>query len=431
MIEKTKLPVYSVQIVGQGYAPLLAAITLKKRHPLKFHIEVLSSPLEDTQKLTSTGNYFREFHNWLDINEHKFLRATKADLQHAINIKSDGDIGYFSESPTGLMIENTRFQHLFNYAAAQEDQYHDYNLGIKVHKNGRFTPPSNNKKSLFNQLTYGYIFQDQAYYHFLLSEAQALDIKITPSPTAPSLSADLTIFTDVPRADKKKYYQPLLKGLSSETHYEKGPHHGSTIHLKPELRHDLKHNGINENTVYSAQANQSSFGYHEKSFHGKTLLLGSAYADLPGLIIDPVFSLQSQLMSFCKLSRLTTSAAQAQIFNRNTQREIQSLAEIDEAVMYAANLGNINYTPETLHRIKLFSASGSITQIDGGYMTECTWLSLLYAILGRPKSFPAPAEALSRNDMRQRLAKVKKTISEAANKPPLYTNFLHSTQKDN
>lgn len=418
---------HTIQIIGESYAPLLAAIALKKQYPLEAQIEVLSSRPENTQKLTSTGNYFREFHNWLGINEYKFIRQTKADLQYAIEIKNNSDTNYFSECPTGFMLNNTRFQHLFNYASEQSESFDNFNLGIAIHKEGRFTPPSNNNKSIFHQLTYGYIFNDETYYDFLYTEAQSLGISITPRTSPQKLTADLKIVTDAPR----KYSRALFDGITRETNYTKATTRGSAIQLAPELKHKVQHKGVRESRIYSTDASRATFGHQEQSFDGKTLLLGSAYADLPGLIIDPVFLLQSQLMSLCKLSRLTTSAAQAQIFNRNSQRQIHSLAEIDEAIIYASNLGNIKYTPETLHRIRLFSTSGSITQSDGSCMTESTWLSLLYAILDRPKSFPAAVEALALNDMRQKLAQVKKTISEAANKPPLYANFINSIQKDN
>lgn len=440
-----------VVVSGAGYAPLLCAIALKKKVAPFSSIDIQVALTSNEQQIFSSSSSLVDFHQWLGISEVDFIQKTQSGLLLATQIENKGTAELFSETPTGLMVNRTRFQHLYCKAKENNDCFSNYNIAVALYKEERFTPPSPNPKSIFHNLAYSYVTSAVAYEKYLLALAHSLHIEVheNSSIQKPSSSqhkqvfklsekihhADLVITTNAEKYspnDCNTPFEGLAEAHQSFDSNDIGNNTGCHLQLScKSIIKTLSLNKKNTKTTIIEQLGNQTYKYRNKAISDNNIVyLGEAYAKLPHLIIDRCYLLQSQIMRLCKLwpahnnaSKLTT------IYNRDTLREAQMLCKVDRILCHQAFPDRVKLKNIDTHTIELFKSSGSIAIDEGDCLDENTWLSLLFALGLKPNNYALSADTLIDSEAKQQLVKIKNAINNAAKKPLNYRVFLDNLNK--
>lgn len=438
-----------VHIHGNGYAPLLVAISLKRSFPaLARSISVSLAPAEQTARALTSFSEMGAFNRQLKISEQSFIKSCRASFHMAIKYSGLAEGQYFSESDYGAMWERTQFHQLYHiYRAAHLCTYDEFCLAALLAKKNNFARPGEQRGFPFATLRYGYQLDDAIYCQVLLAVAKTLGIHVYQAQVNAvdihagqllsltmngGLQQHAEAFIDCSASrDIVQYTHPAAVVISAiPTWQRQDTHRADALPVLPsasELLFNQPDKSITKIAGLRTGQYQSQFRFSlsndlplaanhlSQSWRNNTLALGEASVQLPNLLIDQHSLLQRQLLKLIAMGALTDAGPGIkQLFNRACEQDLEQLVDIDNMHIAKLLANNSLLTMRNQQRVALFESAGSLYEIDNEILSAKHWLALMMALGHKQQAADVKALRLSPAQINRQLTALRANILRAS-----------------
>lgn len=448
---------HTIHIIGDSFVAPLAAMTLGRKIPTTAkQIRVTLTNLRHYGTLCAFSD-IKMFHDALGLSEPVFMRGTNACYNLCAHVIGPASDGIFSDSDYGFMVAGAQFHQLF--AKLKRKHRHllieDFCLPAVLAKNNKFAPPNNTKKSIFNNINYGYNFSEAQYFSVIKTLAESLNISFE-NKTIASINCNQdgisqVIFTDGESANADLFIDCTEAGtLISEL-----TGHSNLQNLIPNWHLELQNNEVfsenpppmfsinlstlskkvQKDSVMRNQQHRKSFAFtgephhsariHNRAWTQNCIALGEAYAKLPNILLDRHHLPQSQLLQLIDISSTTPpSDAVKDVFNRASERAVTQLIDIDNLLIHELMPDKVELSKANSERLKLYQLNGSTRATENSIIPDSHW-PILFSILGYNQSGNDAFSNLITNDFcEKQLSSMFKLTKEAADAAPTHNFWL-------
>lgn len=462
----------TVAIVGSGYGPyLVAAFLASKLKTLAPRLTVVDVGDSADPPLLSTLGAMKSLNEDVGVSEQEFVSGTQAQLNLAVHYQgwgsgSDSDV-MFCDAAYGFMLDGVRFHQLFHRYRSQhpDAKLDDFCLVAQLARQGNFAPRSNNPRSIFSTVDYGFNLTSAHYRSFLQGRCQKLGIaevaagklEITCGPDGieelnipgyGAVRADLYIDCTAKALLTASLDNPfraapgILGGMEcKQTIYEISGSVGasySEVNIDGDsLVSRVSADGLLLERRYQylagpRRAEQPElagldlYGRRAKSWCRNSIALGSAYGRLPALLIDPVHLLQAQLSHLVDLwPRGRAAEAVKQSFDRSSAQSFERAEEIAELHILCHPRTSTKGLPDGVNpRVSLFRDCGQLLAREGDFFHSNHWAPFLYALGVVPTGVERIAWTADLPRVEQQLTKLRSLILRASTAAGPYSDWL-------
>lgn len=454
----------TIVIVGAGYAPLLSALYIKnKLNKFAPKITVITTGRNSDTPIIHSLSSMKEFHSEMRLSEIEFIKCTQADFHLGYlyqGWQNENQNAMFCDAEYGFMLNGFRFHQLFcKYKKAHpNEQLEDYCLTAKMVRDNKFTPPSNDPKSLFSSINYGYRVRSSYYHDYLKSKLKAIDIEVLTSRKITvtkrsdgyiqtvgtdnniTLSADLYIDCSTDRLLKSELTNKLEHSQLGElniTHSESPASNTQTADpysVMASSSSSLRVSHTHKQTQHTTTLSKSN--QHKKAesttifadaipWDKNCIALGAAFTNRPAILIDPSHLIQSALARLLSLwPRDISQTFETKIYNENTLQEYANITDSDSLHLALAFNDDSLLTNSAQYKKELFQHQGKLALNERETLQDHHWVALFYSLGIHPKHYDAIINGVDNQWLEAEMSKIKSVIGKAVKAVPSYTSFI-------
>ena len=175
-------PLNSVAVLGGGVAGWMTACALARVLPGDGTLRLVETAASAPRGALSTLPALRTFHGLLGLDEAALMRTARGTFKLGARYSGWTDPGHdhvegFSDAGAGF--DGVAFHHHWLRARQRGDagRYEDYSLAAVAGRLGRFTPPSEDPRSVLSTLSYGLHLNAAAYVATLRATAGRVEAR--------------------------------------------------------------------------------------------------------------------------------------------------------------------------------------------------------------------------------------------------------------
>lgn len=453
--------VKTVALVGSGYPLYLAAHWLAKAAPYGVERIYCVDLLEkNSEKLIASMGAMRDMHQSLGLSETALVKSAKAEINLGFRFSgfTANQDQIFCDAEYGFEQPGKRFYHLFNRIAQgrSAELFQDYCINAKMASLDRFTPPSQNAKSVFAGVRYGYRISATAYEEFLRSSLNDHKIQtLTCSQVLPGkmdkglvqsivvddaeiaidliveLSARRPIQSKIAESHKRDFLN--VDGISvTQTRREDTAKSPCTELVKKEGSLTLGGTYCGELFIREfehgrdpANGNAMQCTAEQNPWHYNCVALGPAHCHREALLFDEAYWINQSLERLLELwPRTASMAAEAAAYNAKINAQFAALVALEKFVLLVVLGKQAQLSQDITHKLNTYALRGKVVTFENEPIDPSLW-PVLFACLGIvPKHCDNSVLGDDSVQALENLTKFKALIAKAAAAAPHYADFI-------
>lgn len=451
-----------IAIVGNGYAPYLIALFLRKNlQTVSPEIVVVDQGESANDTLLCTLGETRLFHAELGLSEVEFVRKTRAEVNLGFDFSGfNGQSSQmFSDAQYGFDLDNRRFHYLFRRLKERfpDEVIERYCLSACLARAERFTPPSNNPRSVYNMVGYGYRVPASSYREFLqtklpdgiiVKHGSVESVELTDDGRAKTLllkagetvSGDLFIDASCSRVvknavDRSSDLRRVVTGVSIDasataTDAAHCLPYSTICNRGSELVLAGFYGGRQYTTTFSLSSEtaddaRGALFFDASPWVKNCVAMAAALTDRVPTLIDNSHVLQGSLARLIDLwPRTDNMHEEAKAFNSRSLIELRHVLDVDRLI-----LGEALAAPELMsatmrYKRTVFQQSGKVVYYENEVLHQQQWPALFYCLGVEPEAVDLSVGLCDESWLENELLKIKSTFGKAANAAPRYHDFI-------